>query len=284
MCVPGTIEAVRSHVAARGAGGRRAAARPARGAARRRGSRARNSVPSGRAGGRAAECGKQGAGPDARLPRRHPDVPGRAAPVEDDLCDCARERLLRADLELLGAHGHAPRRARALHRRRPHDAAAHARRVDGADRRDRHLRARGDQSGHRRHDRRPAPLRARARKDQAWLARGDELGLGRPSGQRGGVPEHRRLRDDALPRLERGCGRVADRRAQHRGNRGRHAQPRSRERDRVRRARRASVRNKFGIENLANLGAIPPKGATAFVGVIPWEDGSGGPARVVATW
>ena len=42
--------------------------------------------------------------------------------------------------------------------------------------------------------------------------------------------------------------------------------------------------NRFGIENLANLGEIPPKGATAFVGVIPWEDGSGGPARVVATW
>ena len=42
--------------------------------------------------------------------------------------------------------------------------------------------------------------------------------------------------------------------------------------------------NRFGIENLANLGAIPPKGATAFVGVIPWEEGSGGPARVVATW
>jgi kynurenine formamidase len=42
--------------------------------------------------------------------------------------------------------------------------------------------------------------------------------------------------------------------------------------------------NRFGIENLANLGDIPPEGATAFVGVIPWEDGSGGPARVVATW
>ena len=42
--------------------------------------------------------------------------------------------------------------------------------------------------------------------------------------------------------------------------------------------------NRFGIENLANLGAIPPKGATAFVGVIPWEEGSGGPARVIATW
>jgi kynurenine formamidase len=42
--------------------------------------------------------------------------------------------------------------------------------------------------------------------------------------------------------------------------------------------------NRFGIENLANLGKIPPKGATAFVGVIPWEEGSGGPARVIATW
>jgi kynurenine formamidase len=42
--------------------------------------------------------------------------------------------------------------------------------------------------------------------------------------------------------------------------------------------------NRFGIENLANLSKIPPEGATAFVGVIPWEDGSGGPARVIATW
>ena len=37
--------------------------------------------------------------------------------------------------------------------------------------------------------------------------------------------------------------------------------------------------NRFGIENLANLSRIPAKGATAFVGVIPWEEGSGGPAR-----
>ena len=42
--------------------------------------------------------------------------------------------------------------------------------------------------------------------------------------------------------------------------------------------------DRFGIENLANLAEIPPRGATAFVGVIPWEEGSGGPARVVATW
>ncbi len=42
--------------------------------------------------------------------------------------------------------------------------------------------------------------------------------------------------------------------------------------------------NRFGIENLANLGRIRPEGATVFVGVIPWEEGSGGPARVVAIW
>jgi kynurenine formamidase len=42
--------------------------------------------------------------------------------------------------------------------------------------------------------------------------------------------------------------------------------------------------NRFGIENLVNLRRIPAKGATAFVGVIPWEEGSGGPARVIATW
>jgi kynurenine formamidase len=40
----------------------------------------------------------------------------------------------------------------------------------------------------------------------------------------------------------------------------------------------------FGIENLANLDKIPPRGAVATVGVIPWQEGSGGPARVLATY
>jgi kynurenine formamidase len=40
----------------------------------------------------------------------------------------------------------------------------------------------------------------------------------------------------------------------------------------------------YGLENLANLDKIPPHGATATVGVIPWEEGSGGPARVLATY
>ena len=40
----------------------------------------------------------------------------------------------------------------------------------------------------------------------------------------------------------------------------------------------------YGLENLANLDKIPPRGATATVGVIPWQEGSGGPARVLATY
>jgi kynurenine formamidase len=42
--------------------------------------------------------------------------------------------------------------------------------------------------------------------------------------------------------------------------------------------------DRYGLENLANLNRIPPKGATVVVGLIPYEDGSGGQARVFATW
>jgi kynurenine formamidase len=42
--------------------------------------------------------------------------------------------------------------------------------------------------------------------------------------------------------------------------------------------------DRYGLENLNNLGDIPPRGATAYVGLIPWEEGSGGPCRVIATW
>jgi kynurenine formamidase len=36
------------------------------------------------------------------------------------------------------------------------------------------------------------------------------------------------------------------------------------------------------MENLAHLDRIPRSGAQVFVGVVPWEQGSGGPCRVVA--
>jgi kynurenine formamidase len=42
--------------------------------------------------------------------------------------------------------------------------------------------------------------------------------------------------------------------------------------------------NRYGLENLANLGNVRPRGATAFVGVVPWEEGSGGPLRALAVW
>jgi kynurenine formamidase len=42
--------------------------------------------------------------------------------------------------------------------------------------------------------------------------------------------------------------------------------------------------DRYGIENLANLGRVPARGATVIVGLIPWEQGSGGPARVFARW
>jgi kynurenine formamidase len=41
---------------------------------------------------------------------------------------------------------------------------------------------------------------------------------------------------------------------------------------------------RYGLENVANLGSIPARGATLTVGVIPWEEGSGGPCRLLAAY
>ncbi len=40
--------------------------------------------------------------------------------------------------------------------------------------------------------------------------------------------------------------------------------------------------NRWGIENLANLDAVPATGATLVVGAPKWRGGSGGPSRVIA--
>jgi kynurenine formamidase len=42
--------------------------------------------------------------------------------------------------------------------------------------------------------------------------------------------------------------------------------------------------DRYGVENLNNLDRIPRRGATITVGLIPYEDGSGGQARVFASW
>ncbi|MGY4919937.1 cyclase family protein [Streptomyces sp. 900116325] len=41
---------------------------------------------------------------------------------------------------------------------------------------------------------------------------------------------------------------------------------------------------RYAVEGLAGLSAIPAAGAVAFIGVVPWENGTGGPCRVIATW
>jgi kynurenine formamidase len=42
--------------------------------------------------------------------------------------------------------------------------------------------------------------------------------------------------------------------------------------------------DRYGIENLANLHRLPARGASIFVGLIPFKQGSGGPAKVLAHW
>jgi kynurenine formamidase len=42
--------------------------------------------------------------------------------------------------------------------------------------------------------------------------------------------------------------------------------------------------DRYGLENVANLDRIPRRGATIFVGLIPYQEGSGGQARILATW
>ncbi|GAA4472189.1 cyclase family protein [Phytohabitans houttuyneae] len=42
--------------------------------------------------------------------------------------------------------------------------------------------------------------------------------------------------------------------------------------------------DRYGVENLAGLDRLPRSGATIIVGLIPYQEGSGGQARVFATW
>lgn len=42
--------------------------------------------------------------------------------------------------------------------------------------------------------------------------------------------------------------------------------------------------DRYGLENVANLGELPACGAEVIVGVVPWEEGSGGPCRLLARY
>jgi kynurenine formamidase len=41
--------------------------------------------------------------------------------------------------------------------------------------------------------------------------------------------------------------------------------------------------DRYGVENLRNLKQLPPRGATILLGLIPWNEGSGGPCRAFAS-
>jgi kynurenine formamidase len=42
--------------------------------------------------------------------------------------------------------------------------------------------------------------------------------------------------------------------------------------------------DRYNVENVANVAQLPPRGARVVVGLIPYEQGSGGQARVLAEW
>jgi kynurenine formamidase len=48
--------------------------------------------------------------------------------------------------------------------------------------------------------------------------------------------------------------------------------------------RRLLGADRYGVENVAHLKRIPPLGGHVVVGVVPWEEGSGGPCRLLATY
>lgn len=110
--------------------------------------------------------------------------------------------------------------------------------------------------------------------DSGWSAKvGDPLVQGR-----------RRLPRPSLPRLQPRRRHVARREPRrHRHRRG-HDQPRPRQFDHLPRHVNFLATDTYGLENLNNLDRIPPRGAVASVGLIPWENGSGGPCRVIASW
>ena len=48
--------------------------------------------------------------------------------------------------------------------------------------------------------------------------------------------------------------------------------------------RRLLESGRYAVECLRDLKSVPAAGALCVVGVVPWEGGSGGPCRVLATW
>ena len=284
MCLPGTIETVREQTEREGvsrrallAGGGAAAvavAFPGAAEARKRHGKRRGGHGGKPHFGKVTDL--------THLFRAGFPVYTGAEPSRTHAQELRPRRLLLAGVDLRRALGHPRRRARALRPRRSPRAPAEPRRSARPGGRHRHHRARRLEPRRRGGAARPAALRAPSRPHPARRGRADELGLGREGQRQRGVQE-RRLGGvyhfpgfgiDAVEALLerrdiRGIG--VDTLSLDPGNSTTFAVH-----------KRLLGAHRYGIENVANLSALRPKGAYVSVGVVPWEEGSGGPCRLLA--
>ena len=282
MCLPGTIETVRERVEQEGA----AEARPPEGVARCGGCRARDGASGGAARRQLDEVEEPAAGPDARVLRKEfPLFLGTTIPTERDVIVTVPANGFYAQRwafwEHIGTHLDAPAHFVVDGRHSPEltlDELVRPLVVVDISRRG------PPRPGCDGAAVRPRRLRAAPRADSTRCRRRHELGLGLARGRHRRVPERRAGRLAALSRLRQGGRRVADRAARHRSDRRRHAQPRSRRGRELRRARDAPDREPLRDREPRQPRPRAATGATIFVGIVPWENGSGGPARVWAQW
>jgi hypothetical protein len=85
-------------------------------------------------------------------------------------------------------------------------------------------------------------------------------------------------------RIRRRGHRLADRSSEHHRDRRRYDEPRSWPVRHLRRPRELARRRPLGTGEPPQHRGHPPVGTELFVGLIPWEEGSGGPCRVIARW
>ena len=282
MCLPGTIETVREQSEREGvsrrallAGGGAAAvaaALPGRG---------RRAQAPRRARGRPAP--REDHRPHPPLPRRLPGLHGRraAAPHAQEL---RPRRLLLAGVDVRRALGHPHGRSGPLRAGRPARAPAAPRGAARPGGRHRHLPARRLEPRRGGRAARPGALRAPPRPHPARRACAHGLRLGCAVST---TPRRSRTPTRAVPTTSpasastrsSGCssGATSAASGSTRSASTRATRPPSRS------TTVCSGADRYGLENVANLPALRRKGAWVSVGVIPWEEGSGGPWRVSLT-
>ena len=109
-----------------------------------------------------------------------------------------------------------------------------------------------------------------------------ELGLGRQGQRQRGVQERRRERRPTTSPASGSTRSSSSSPARHPGDRRRHAQPRPGQLDHVRRPQPAARRRPLRASRTSPTCRRCAPGRLVSVGVVPWEEGSGGPCRLLA--